>query len=98
MMGNQKMIEEGYEPTNNLCAICEEGSLWINSFETVCDSCNTTWRKEDIKDKKDLTKVEFYEDRPKDNNGNIIPQGGFFQAYEDWNPTDENNISNKAQG
>jgi hypothetical protein len=93
MMDKQDMIHEGYTPTENVCPHCEEGTLWSNSYETVCQKCDITWRKEDVKKKKDLTKIKFYEERPTYSDGRIIPQGGFVQAYEDYKPN-ESSISN----
>jgi len=36
---------DGYEPTNTECSFCEDGELWVNSFELVCDNCGGVVRK-----------------------------------------------------
>jgi hypothetical protein len=35
----------GYDPTDTECSFCEEGELWVNSFELVCDNCGGVVRK-----------------------------------------------------
>ena len=82
------MIHEGYTPMEKECGLCSGDSLWSNSYEIVCLKCNITYRKDDIKNNT-LEKENFYEDRPTDENGNIIPQGAFYSAYKEWNSNED---------
>lgn len=85
-MDSETMIEEGYTPLGKECGVCELGEYWSNSYEVVCINCSNTLRKNDFTESDIWTIEDFYTDRPRDKEGNIIPQGRFPSAYTDWNP------------
>lgn len=70
----------GYDPTETECPDCENGDLWVNSYELVCDSCGIALRKGDTVDQDFPTSRD--DERPTyDNSGRVILPGGFSSAY-----------------
>jgi len=69
----------GYDPTETECPECEEGQLWVNSFELVCSECGNVLRKGD-NSSRDFSHSR--DERPTyDNSGRVILPGGFHSAY-----------------
>lgn len=77
--------EQGYERTETECPECEDGNLFVNSFELVCESCGIVIRKgEDPPDGGGGPLEYFRNNRDEftyDNSGQVICPGGFPHAY-----------------
>jgi len=76
--------ENGYERTETECPECEEGFLFVNSFELVCESCGIVIRKgSDPPD--GGGSVEYFrnnrDDFTYDGSGRVMCLGGFPHAY-----------------
>jgi hypothetical protein len=69
----------GYDPTETECPKCDDGELWVNSFELVCSDCGSVLRKGES------TSRDFSDNRDErptyDSSGRVILPGGFFGAY-----------------
>lgn len=85
--------EDNYDVTEGECPDCEDGSLWVNSFELVCDECGGVYRKaqkhsdDSSQDESIMSDpfIEFNSNREKhryDNSGRVRMPGGFEEAYE----------------
>lgn len=81
-----------YDLTETECPDCEEGMLWVNSFELLCDECSVVTRTlnrdqvipedpiETFEEKRDTFRYK-HSDRVK-------MQGGFFDRQRDIEPGD----------
>lgn len=95
--------EENYDVTESECPDCEHGSLWVNSYELVCDDCGMVFRKDQRQSIETRTPAEeFYENRDSHtyDNGNenmaagkIRMPGGFPEAYPDRDPEEAEFVS-----
>jgi len=95
MAVTMSLKDDNYDVTEGECPNCEEGDLWVNTHELVCDVCYRVFRGEDKhalsadRDPTDEISTDFYENRfcgsekhrYAHSNKPILP-GGFEQAYE----------------
>lgn len=79
------LLNHGYQPTSTECPDCEEGNLWVNSFELTCDECHIVIRKgESDYFEKESAFENFRKNRSDnryENSGRMIQIGGFKFAY-----------------
>lgn len=83
--------DTGYDVTESECQECEDGALWVNSFELVCDNCDEVFRKANHGASLQLNNQfdEYLENRGTtetgrycyDNTERVIMPGGFSEAY-----------------
>lgn len=75
----------GYEPTETECPECEEGTLFVNSFELVCNNCRIVFRKGEKPPDYGGGPVEYFrnnrDDFTYDGSGLVMCLGGFPSAY-----------------
>jgi len=77
--------KEGYNPTNGDSPFAENGKLWYNSYEVVCDETGMVLDGDVFRRSKNSTdnsRETYY------NSGKVRLYGGFEEAY-DWNQINE---------
>lgn len=75
---------DGYDRTETECPDCEEGFLYVNSFELVCEACGIVIRKGEDPPDGGGPGEYFRTHRDEftyDGSGKVICPGGFFRAY-----------------
>lgn len=84
-MITMSLRDNNYDVTEGECPDCEEGNLWVNSYELVCEQCDTVFRKATNEATASASQQENYDEVQKDstydNSGKIILPGGFIHAY-----------------
>jgi|APHM01.1.fsa_nt_gi hypothetical protein len=79
----RELRDDGYERTGRESPFDEDGELWTNSYELVCDKTGMVIRKDGgnkSSNEKEDTMVERHEYY---NSGNTRMIGGYVSAY-DW--------------
>lgn len=83
--------DDNYDVTESECPDCEEGDIWVNSFELVCDTCGVVFRKSNGPEIETKTPLEDFNEHRDEHNyynsGRTIMPGGFLQAYPDADPS-----------
>lgn len=82
--GTMNLRNNGYDITETECSVCESGTLWVNSFEILCDNCGRVVRKSDAGFSHEPP-WKYYRDNQDeytyDNSERTILPGGFARAY-----------------
>lgn len=71
----------GYERTERESPFDEDGTLWTNSYELVCDQTAEVIRKDEQSTQ--ITEDDSFERHEYYNSGNVRMMGGYSSSY-DW--------------
>lgn len=83
---SRELRELGYERTERESPFDDEGELWTNSYELVCDKTGFVIRKDTSRDRdSDSDESETYTYR---NSENVKLYGGYVSSY-DWGDNED---------
>ncbi|AGM11370.1 hypothetical protein M199_gp040 [Halogranum tailed virus 1] len=86
---DKDLKSQGFERTERSSPFHDDGTLWANSHELVCDETGIVVRSQADLQQEEKTVAELSESTPRySNSGRVILPGGHKHVY-DWGEDDE---------
>lgn len=85
-----ELLDNGYEPTERSSPFAEDGRLWTNSYELVCDKTGAVIRKDEVRRTSSINGDDGWPEHNRHTySTDIIKLAGGYTGSYDWGRSDD---------